>query len=173
MSATCKGVLGIFDDPETVVSATKAAQKRGWRKFDVYTPFLVHGLAEAMELPRSKIPWVTFFAGLVGAGLAFLFQSWTSAIDWPLNVGGKPFFSWPAFIPITFELTILIAGLCTAAALLVTCKLPKRCEKPMSLSLTDNEFGLYVPATEAGFDTEAVVFFLKEAKANEVREIYE
>lgn len=173
MSAPCKGVLGLFDDPSLVIAAVKAARHHGWRKFDVFAPFPVHGLSEAMEIPRSRIPWVTFAAGLMGAGLAFLFQAWTSAVDWPLNVGGKPFVSWPAFIPITFELTILISGLCTAVALAVVCKLPKRHEKVMALDLTDNAFGLYIPATEAGFNSEAIVNFLKEARANEVRVIHE
>jgi hypothetical protein len=173
MSATFKGVVGLFNDPEAVIEAARAAHRQGWRKFDVYTPFPVHGLAEAMEIPRSKIPWVTFVAGLTGATVGFLFQAWTSAIDWPINIGGKPMISWPAFIPVTFEMTILIGGLATAAALFVTCKLPKRHEKPMSLRITDDEFGLFVPATEAGFNKESVMKFLKEAKANDVREIYE
>lgn len=171
--STFKGVIGIFDDPEAVIAAAKGASKKGWRKFDVFTPFPVHGLAEAMNIPRSKIPWVTLIAGLSGASIGFLFQAWTSAIDWPINIGGKPMISWPAFIPVTFEMTILIAGLSTAAALFVTCKLPKRHDKPMALKLTDNEFGLFVPATEAGFNKETVMQFLKEAKANEVREIHD
>lgn len=173
MSTPLKGVIGIFDDPEAIIGAAKGARKQGWRKFDVFTPFPVHGLAEAMEIPRSKIPWVTFFAGLTGASVAFLFQSWTSAVDWPINIGGKPMVSWPAFIPVTFELTILIAGLSTAAALFITCNLPKLNEKPMALKFTDNEFGLFVPATEVGFNKDIVMKFLKEANANEVREIYE
>lgn len=171
--STFKGVIGIFDDPERVIEASKGARRQGWRKFDVFTPFPVHGLAEAMNIPRSKIPWVTLIAGLSGAAIGFLFQAWTSAIDWPINIGGKPMISWPAFIPVTFEMTILIAGLSTAAALFVACKLPKRHDKPMALKLTDNEFGLFVPATEAGFNKETVMSFLKEAKANEVREIHE
>lgn len=173
MSTALKGVIGIFDDPEAIIGAAKGARKQGWRKFDVFAPFPVHGLAEAMEIPRSKIPWVTFFAGLTGASVAFLFQSWTSAVDWPINIGGKPMISWPAFIPVTFELTILIAGLSTAAALFISCNLPKLNEKPMALKFTDNEFGLFVPATEVGFNKDIVMKFLKEANANEVREIYE
>lgn len=173
MSLTCKGVLGIFDEPEGVIEAAAAARRKGWRKFDCYTPFPVHGLAEAMEIKRSKIPWVTFIAGISGCAIGFLFQAWTSAVAWPINIGGKPFISWPAFIPVTFELTILVGGLATAAALFITCGLPKRHEKPMALKFTDNEFGLYVPATEAGFNKDAVIQFLKEAKANDVREIHE
>lgn len=173
MSLTCKGILGTFEEPEAVVAAAAAARKKGWRQFDVFTPFPVHGLAEAMEIKRSKIPWITFFGGLAGAALGFLFQAWTSAIDWPINIGGKPYVSWPAFIPVTFEMTILIAGLSTAAALFVACKLPKRHESPMSLRFSDDAFGLFVPATEAGFSPDSVMQFLKEAKANDVREIHE
>lgn len=173
MSQTCKGVLGIFDDPEAIIAAAKAARKQGWKKFDCFTPFPVHGLGEAMEIKRSKIPWVTFIAGLAGASIGFLFQAWTSAVDWPINIGGKPFAAWPPFIPVTFELTILIGGLSTAAALFVTCGLPKRHDKPLALRFSDDQFGLYVPASELGFNKDAVMHFLKEAKANEVREIHE
>lgn len=173
MNQDCKGILGTFDEPEAVIAAAKAARKQGWRKFDVFTPFPVHGLAEAMGISRSRIPWVTLIAGLAGATIGFLFQAWTSAVSWPINIGGKPFISWPAFIPVTFELTILIGGLSTAAALFFTCKLPKRSEKPMGLRFTDDAFGLYIPATEVGFKKEAVMHFLKEANANEVREIHE
>lgn len=173
MSTTFKGIIGSFDDPEAVIAAAKGARKNGWRKFDVYTPFPVHGLAEAMGIKRSKIPWITLGAGLTGATVGFLFQAWTSAVDWPINIGGKPMVSWPAFIPVTFELTILLGGLATAAALFVTCKLPKRNDKPKGLRFTDDAFGLYIPATEVGFNKDAVMFFLKEAKANDVREIHE
>ena len=173
MSQTFKGVVGIFDDPEFIIAAAKAAQKKGWKKYNCFTPFPVHGLAEAMEIKRSKIPWVTLCACLTGAAIGYLFQAWTSSVDWPINIGGKPFAAWPPFIPITFELTILIGGLSTAAALFVTCKLPKRHEKPKALRFTDDEFGLYIPASEVGFNKEAVIHFLKEANANDVREIHE
>ncbi len=172
MSQDCKGILGTFDEPEAVIAAAKSARKQGWHKFDVFAPFPVHGLAEAMDIPRSKIPWITLIAGLAGAAIGFLFQAWTSAIDWPINIGGKPMISWPAFIPVTFEMTILIGGLSTAAALFFACKLPKRHERPMNLRLTDDVFGLYIPAAEVGFNKEAVKYFLKEANANEVREIH-
>lgn len=166
------GVLGLFEDPITVIAAAKAARsKKGWRKFDVYCPFPVHGLPEAIGIPRSKIPWVTFLAGLAGGALGFLLQAWTSAVSWPINIGGKPFVSWPAFIPVTFELTILIAGLSTAGALFVCCGLPNLKRKPMDPRLTDDRFGLFVPATESGFDVNDVIQFMKEAKANDVRTI--
>lgn len=166
-----KGVIAIFDDPEAVIAAAHKCRKHGWRKFDVYAPFPVHGLSDAIGIPRSKIPWITFIAGLAGGSFGFLLQAWTSAVAWPINIGGKPFISWPAFIPVTFELTILIAGLSTAAALFVTCNLPKLNELPMALSLTDDKFGLFVPATEVGFNKDAVTQFLKEANANDVRDV--
>lgn len=166
------GVLGIFDDPQMAVAAATSARKKGWQKFDVYAPFPMHALGEAIGIPRSRIPWVTLIAGLTGGAVGFLFQCWTSAVAWPINIGGKPFVSWPAFIPVAFELTILIAGLATAAALFISCKLPNLKNKIMDPRLTDDRFGLFVPADEVDFDVTQVTQFLKEAKANDVREIH-
>src|SRR5687767_984085 len=115
------GVAGIWLDDHELVKAAAKVRAGGFQKWDAITPFPVHGLETAMGLPRSFIPYITFGAGLLGclAGLGLTF--WTSAVDWPINVGGKPFFSGPAFIPITFELTILFAALFSVGSLIVVC----------------------------------------------------
>ena len=96
----------------------------GFKKYDAYTPYPVHGLDDAMGLKRSWIPYATFFAGITGAISAAALEIWTSAVDWPINIGGKPMVSFPAFIPIIFELTVLFGGLTTMGALFYACDLP-------------------------------------------------
>ena len=97
-----KGILAIFEDPDSLKDAASKVHRMQIKKFDAYTPFAIHGLEKAMGLKRSWIPWATLFLGLVGWCLGFYFQVWTMAIDWPVNVGGKPYISLPAYIPLTF-----------------------------------------------------------------------
>ena len=96
-------LIGIFDNEDAILDVTDAARRRGLKIVDVFAPYAVHGLDKAMGLQRSKLPWVCFVLGLTGAGFKVWFEYWTTATDWPLNVGGKPWNSLPAFIPITFE----------------------------------------------------------------------
>src|SRR5688572_5250737 len=98
------GLAGIWSDEHSVLKAAEAVKKAGFTKFDAITPFPVHGMDAAMGLKPSFLPWVTFVFGSLGCFLALLFQWYVAAWDWPLNIGGKPFFSLPAFIPVTFEL---------------------------------------------------------------------
>lgn len=116
-------VLGIFDKEETVIRGAKLLRDQGIPILDVYTPYPIHELEETMAIKRSRLPMVCFFAGLSGCTLALGFQIWAASVNWPINVGGKPFNSLPAFIPITFELTVLLGGLITTAAFLFRSKL--------------------------------------------------
>ncbi len=114
---------------------------------EVYTPYPVHGLDAALGVPPSRLGRLTFVAGGAGGALALGFQSWTSAVDWPLNVGGKPNLSILAFIPITFEVTILLAGLATAAGLLIRSKLfPGKCSIQPTARVTDDHFVIALAA---------------------------
>ncbi|HTS79823.1 MAG TPA: DUF3341 domain-containing protein [Myxococcaceae bacterium] len=117
MSPTTRSFVAYFTREQDVLAATSAIRKAGLPIRDVYTPYAVHGLEAAMGLRRSRLSQVCFFAGLTGLTTMLLFAWWTSAVSWPLNVGGKPFASIPAFIPVTFEFTVLSAALITVAAL--------------------------------------------------------
>ena len=99
--------VGVFENEQDTLGAIRASRKRGFKIVDVYAPYAVHGVEEAMELPPSRLPWIVFALGLLGAGLKVWFEFWTTAVDWPLNVGGKPFNSLPAFVPVTFEVMVL------------------------------------------------------------------
>ena len=103
-------IMAEFDSPEQILEATRGAYERGYRMMEAYTPFPVEGLAEALAFHHSRVPAIVFFGGLLG-GLTGYFMQWYSAvIDYPINVGGRPLHSWPAFIPITFEMTVLGAA---------------------------------------------------------------
>lgn len=145
--------LAAFHHEQDVLAATREARQRGYQIDDVYAPYAVHGLDEAMGLRPSRLSWVCLVCALSGAGAALWFQFWASAVDWPLNVGGKPFQSLPAFVPITFELSVLFGGLGTVAALLLRCRLlPGRRAIMPSRGVTDHEFVLALAQTDATFD---------------------
>lgn len=169
MSHPLLGIVGLFKDPYHLLRAAKEAKTRRFKHCDAFVPFPVHGLDELLNIKRSKIPWVTLVVGLAGCFGGLLLQIWTSAIDWPLNIGGKPFLSLPAFIPITFECTILLGGLSTFAALLVICKLPNFHTRALDPGITNNVFALYIPAKESGFKEQDVKQFLKNSGAYEIK----
>lgn len=166
-----KGILGVFDCQDKLKEAVKRIRGVKIEKLDAFTPFPVHGLEHVMGLKRSPIPWGTLVFGLTGASLAMLLQGWTSAIDWPLNVGGKPFFSWQAFIPVTFEGTILIGGVLTFLTLFHFLKLPNFFKKPLDPRLTQDHFGLFVEESDTHFKFEKMESILKECGAKEVKKI--
>jgi hypothetical protein len=103
-------LLASFTREEELVAAVKAARERGWSIADLYTPYPVHGLEEVLGWRRSWLPAACLLGGAIGAGLALWFQFWTTAQNWPLNVGGRPWNSLPAFVPATFECMVLLAG---------------------------------------------------------------
>jgi hypothetical protein len=96
--APSRGVLALYDDPDKLLRAATLAREHGFANLDAYTPYAVHGMSEALGVKKSWVPWVTLVMGLTGACLALTFEIWTSAVDWPINVGGKPMVSLPAFI---------------------------------------------------------------------------
>jgi hypothetical protein len=141
--------VAYFEGESDVLGATRAARDAGLSIHDVYTPYAVHGMDEAMGLRPSRLGFFCFGAGALGLGLALLAQWWTSAVAWPLDVGGKPPSSWPAFIPVAFELTVLSAALLTVAALLVRTRLlPGRRAKPALRRVTDDRFALALVTPE-------------------------
>src|ERR1044071_7382760 len=104
------GIMAEFDSPQELVNAARLAYETGYRKMSAYTPFPLEELAEALQLRKSKVPLIVLLAGIIGCLGGFYLQYWISVEDYPIVVGGKPYNSWPAFIPVTFELTILFAA---------------------------------------------------------------
>jgi hypothetical protein len=135
-------LIGYFDDEAKILDATRAARNAGYPVHDVYTPYAVHGLDEAMGLKSSRLTYVCFMAGLLGCSLALSVELYTSVVSWPLNVGGKPFNSLPAFIPVAFELTVLFAGHLTVLAFLGRSKLFPGSRRLTLPRVTDDRFAL-------------------------------
>jgi hypothetical protein len=156
-------LVGIFEREGDILQATKAARKEGLEIVDVFTPYAVHGMDRAMGLPQSRLPWVTFLLGLTGALSMTIFQYWASAVDWPINVGGKPWHSWPAFAPVIFEVTVLLGGVGTVVAFIVWAGLKPGAESPVSdLRVTDDRFALVLAQTSAGFNRSAAEALLRK-----------
>ena len=134
-----------FRHESDLLAAVDAVRRRGWKIVDAYTPYAVHGLDRAMGLRPSRLPWVCLLGGLIGAVGMLWFEHWTMAIAWPVNVGGKPFDSLPAFVPIAFEITILFAGLGVVLALFLRCRLgPGASSFQPDPRVTDDRFVLVV-----------------------------
>lgn len=112
-------LVGIFDNEDNLLHAGKKLKESNLTIYDFYTPFPVHGLDDIQNIERTRLPFVTFIAGATGLTIAILFQVWTSAFDWPINVGGKPMLSIPAFIPVTFELMVLFGALVSVLAFFI------------------------------------------------------
>lgn len=152
------GVLAEFDSPGALLEAARALRAQGYRNMDACTPFPVHGIDEALGLRGSPLGWIALAAGLTGAALALALQWWTGAIDYPLIVGGKPFFAFEPSIPITFELTVLLAALATVFGMLALNRLPRLYhplfECDAFRGATDDRFLLAIEATDSNFHAE-------------------
>lgn len=164
-------MLGIFENEEDILQATRAVRAQGLKVHDVFTPYAVHGLQEAMGLEPSRLPWVCFLLGLIGAGLKVWFEFWTTAVSWPVNVGGKPWNSLPAFVPVTFEVMVLFAGVSTVIAFLLARRLyPGKTARLPIPEVTNDRFVLMLEETDATFDVAAVGGFLRGLGAVHVEE---
>ena len=163
------GIAAIFNTEAEVLKATAAVRAKGFTKFDAITPYPVHGMEEAAGIKRSWIPYVAFVMGVIGLSSGWLLTWWTSAVNWPLNIGGKPFHSLPAFIPIMFELTILFAALSSVAALFYACGLPKVNPPIIHPDLTSHKFAIFIPQDDTGYDAAKVEEMFRGMGASEVK----
>jgi hypothetical protein len=164
-------VMGSFEREEDLVEAVRAARLLGCRVRDVYTPYAVHGLEEVLGWKRSWLAGACFVWGLTGAVLALGFQFWTSARDWPLNVGGRPFNALPAFVPVTFEAMVLLGGLGLVLTWLIVCRLyPGKKPVPLWPHVTDNHFALVLEQAAEPFDPAAVRQLFEDCHAVRVEE---
>ena len=150
------GILAEYDTAERLVRAAREVRDLGYRRFDTFTPYPVHGIDSAMGIRPTRLPWLVAAAGLVGCVTAVLLQWWTNAFDYPWIVSGKPFWSVPATIPITFELTVLFAAITAMVGMLVLNGLPHP-SHPLDLKqrfsrVTDDRFFLFIEAVDRRFD---------------------
>lgn len=171
------GVTGIFDSPDAITEATKKIHSEGYKKYDVHTPYPVHGMFNAMKLKPSPLGYFALVFGLTGAFAAFALMTILMSVEYPLIISGKPFLPIPAFIPVTFEVTVLLASVGTVIGMLfVLFKLPNNSHPLHDTSymkkVTSDKFGVCIEAKDSKFDEATVVEFLKSIGANDIETIH-
>ncbi|MGB2663298.1 MAG: DUF3341 domain-containing protein [Candidatus Acidiferrum sp.] len=170
------GVMGEFDTPEQLLAAAKKAREAGYKHVDAFTPFPIEGLAHAIGFRWTAVPLVTLIGGIGGGLTGFGLQYWCAAISYPQNIGGRPLNSWPAFIPITFELTVLGASIFAVVGMLALNKLPQpyhpvfNVERFAAGASTDRFF-LLIEARDPKFDPAGIARFLQDLSALHVTEV--
>lgn len=173
--AAIYGLLAEFERPSDLVTATARAREAGYRRLDAYSPYPVEGLAEALEFRRTRMPLVMLVGGIVGGVGGFFLQYYDSVISYPLNVGGRPLNSWPSFIPVTFELTVLCSALAGVFGLLGLCGLPQPYHplfhSPRFARATRDRFFLCIEAADARYDAHETRRFLHGLRAVHVEEV--
>ena len=164
-----------FDSPSTLVAAARETYAAGYRRINGYSPFPIEELSDAIGFKRTTLPLIVLAGGIIGAVGGFFMQYWMEVIDYPINVGGKPFNSWPAFIPITFECTVLCAALAAVFGMLALNKLPQPYHPvfnaPNFALATRDSFFLVIEANDPKFDRDEAMRFLKSLEAKEVNDV--
>ena len=159
------GLMAEFETPEALRAAARAAHGDGYRQMDAYTPFPVEGLAEAVGFEKNRVPLIVLIGGLLGAGGAFAMMYYATVIAYPINIGGRPLNSWPAYIPITFELTILFAATAALVGMLALNRLPKPYHPvfnaPGFERASSDRFFLCIEAEDERFDRAKTQRFLQ------------
>jgi hypothetical protein len=167
----------LFDTPEEITHAAEKTSEAGYVKFDIHTPYPVHGMDHAMRLKTSKIGYFAFAFGLLGALSAISFISWVTISGYPLVIGGKPFWSWPAFVPVTFELTVLsTAVLSTITMIVFYFKLPNNAhplhDTLYMKSVSSDKYGICIQANDPKFNEPEVKKFLKKIGGKNIASVY-
>ncbi len=162
---TLYGLVAEFDEADDVLKAAEAVYDAGYRKIDAYSPFPVHGLSDAIGFKCNLLPWLIFFGGIAGCLGGITLEWYTSSIDYPMNVGGRPFFSWPSFVPVSYECTILFAALTAVFGMIILNGLPRPYHSifntPNFDRATQDKFFLAIEAIDPRFDAKETERFLK------------
>jgi hypothetical protein len=166
------GLMAEFEDPNQLVAAAHRAREAGYRRMDAYSPLPIEELHDAIGFHDTKLPMIVLIGGLVGCLAGYLLQYWVSTMAYPINVGGKPLNSWPAFIPVTFECTILGAALSAVLGMLGLNGLPQPYHPVFNVArfalASRNRFFLCIEARDRKFDLAETRRFLETLEAKEV-----
>lgn len=161
------GALAQFENPAQVYHACEIVRDAGFKEWDAHTPFPVHGLEHAMGMQWSKVPWIALVCGLSGAAVAFFGQWWVSQVGYAMIIAGKPLFSWPAFVPVTFEVGVLSTAIGTLLGMLAINGLP-RLNHPLFNSeafvkhASDDKFFIAIESRDPQFDADQTLAFLRD-----------
>lgn len=169
------GLMAEFENPTDLVKAAERTYAEGYRKIDAYTPFPIEELADAIGFHNSGVPLVVLIGGLLGCAGGYLMQYWIAAINYPINIGGRPLNSWPAFIVVTFEMTILFAGLSAVFGMLALNGLPMPYHPvfnvPTFAFATKDRFFLIIFSSDAKYDPVATRRFLESMEPHAISEV--
>ncbi|HTU23665.1 MAG TPA: DUF3341 domain-containing protein [Gemmataceae bacterium] len=169
------GLAAEFDNPTALMHAARRSYEAGYRRMDAYSPFPVEGLPEALGFHRTKMPMLILIGGITGALSGFALQYYCAAVSYPINVAGRPLNSWPSWIPVTFELTVLVASLTAVFGLLALCGLPMPYHPlfhvPRFGRATRDSFFLCIEASDPRFERTATKEFLTGLNPREVSEV--
>jgi hypothetical protein len=169
------GLMAEFATPEALLEAARRSYAEGYRRMDGYSPFPVDGLSDALGFRRNRLPLIVLIGGILGCVGGFYLQYWISAVDYPINVGGRPFNSWPAFVPVTFELTILAAALSAVFGMIALNGLPMPYHPVFNVErfqfASRNRFFLCIEAADAKFERAATQRFLEQQDAQGVYDV--
>jgi hypothetical protein len=170
--STSKYLVAVFDHETKILSGVKTIREKGVKIFEAYTPFPVHGLDTALGYERSKLSRAAFAFGITGTFTAISMQTYMLGFDWPMNIGGKPSFAWPSFVPVTFELTVLFASLGMVASFFYVSRLaPGRKNKIFDIRATDDKFITVVKLDSNSKSESEISEILKSSGAEEVKEV--
>jgi len=169
------GLMAEFDTPGEIVKAARLATEAGYKKVDAYTPFPIEELAEALEFHHNGVPLVVLVGGIIGCIGGYLMQWWIATVSYPVNVGGRPYHSWPSFIVVTFEMTILCAVLAAVFGMLALNGLPMPYHPvfnvPRFAFATKDQFFLIIFSTDTKYDGAATRKFLESLNPHSVSEV--
>ena len=171
------GLMAEFETPGALITATEQARHAGYRKMDAYAPYPIEELVHALGHHHSKLPLIVLIGGIAGCLGGYLLQYWVSTTAYPLNIGGKPLHSWPAFIPVTFECTILVAALSAVLGMLALNGLPMPYHPvfnvPRFALASRNRFFLCIEGSDPKFDPQETRSFLEQLTSREVTTVAE
>jgi hypothetical protein len=169
------GLLAEFEQADELLRAVQAVRERGYVHIEAYTPYPVHGMGKVLGVPNRRLPWIVLAGGIVGGGGALAMQWYSAVIDYPLNVGGRPLASWPAFIPISFEAMILVAGFAAVLGMFALNGLPQPYHPLFNVEAfglaSHDRFFLCIEARDKLFDLHETRQFLEEQGAYNVYEV--
>jgi len=172
---TIYGMMAEFDSASDLVAAARRTREEGYHKIDAYSPFPVEGLAEEIGFRKNSVPLVVLIGGILGCMSGYALQYWISAVSYPINVGGRPYNSWPAFIVVTFEMTILFAGLAAVLGMLALNGLPMPYHPvfnvPRFAFATRDRFFLIIFSSDAKYDAVATRAFLETLGPRSISEV--